>query len=272
MDRRVTEPLALASALVVWAAAPVAAQEATFRWSEAMAAGQVLEVRGIRGGVRATLAAGSTAEVTAHRSGRTDDFGDVQVHVERADDGVTLCVAYVGRMDPDDPCDWDDHHDRRERRSRRRSPDVTVDFDVRLPAGVELVAGTVQGDVTVADVRSDVSASTVNGDVSVSTSEVAWAASTVNGEVRVEMGSTAWDALHFATVSGDITLYLPEGVDTDLRFRSVSGDFRTDFEPELDRRRRRFVGTRLTGRIGAGGRSLSFNTVSGDVTLYRLRG
>ncbi len=86
------------------------------------------------------------------------------------------------------------------------------------------------------------------------------------------MGSTAWDDLHFSTVSGDITLSLPADVDTEVEFESLSGDFEADFDIDIESRRRRMVGSRSRGVIGEGGRRLSFNTVSGDVTLRRARG
>lgn len=253
----------LAAGLLLVVATPGASQESDFRWSEAMPAGSVLEVRAIRGDVHATVAEGSTAIVTARKRGSAGDFDRVQVHVERDRDGVVLCVTHEGRMDPDDPCDWDGD-DR-----GGDGPRVSVDFEILVPAGIELVAGTVVGDVDVEDLRSDVSASSVSGDVSVTTSEVAHASS-VSGELYVRMGGTHWDDLHFSTVSGDIELHLPPDIGADLRFRSVSGDLRTDFDAELDYDRGRFVGSRVRGTIGGGGRRLSFNTVSGDVRIYRL--
>ena len=86
------------------------------------------------------------------------------------------------------------------------------------------------------------------------------------------MGSTDWDDLSFSTVSGDITLRLPAGTDTDVDFKSLTGDIDSDFEFELrDLARRRFMGSHVRGAIGDGGRSLSFNTVSGDVRLRSAR-
>jgi hypothetical protein len=44
----------------------------------------------------------------------------------------------------------------------------------------------------------------------------------------------------------------------------------TDFPMTIDRRHDgRFVGSEVTGTIGAGGRRLTFHTVSGDVRLLR---
>ncbi len=61
------------------------------------------------------------------------------------------------------------------------------------------------------------------------------------------------------------------GLDADVDFNSLSGDFDTDFDISVRSRRSRWIGSRVRGTIGDGGRELSFNTVSGDVQLRRAR-
>ena len=85
------------------------------------------------------------------------------------------------------------------------------------------------------------------------------------------MGSLDWDELDFTTVSGDITVTVPASLDADIDFASLSGDFRSDFEVAGERTRRQFIGSKVEGRIGDGGRTLRFNTVSGDVRLRSTR-
>jgi len=93
----------------------------------------------------------------------------------------------------------------------------------------------------------------------------------VSGSIDIEMGSSDWDDLRFSTVSGDITLSLPAGLDTEVDFVSMSGDFNADFDVTITSRRERRIGSRFSGTIGDGGRRLSFHTVSGDVRLRRAR-
>lgn len=258
----------LSAALAAVPCAGASAQELALDWSERLSPGQTLEVRGITGDIRAVLAEGETATVRATKDGRESDFDDVDVRIRRDADGVAICVVYFDRADPDDPCDW--HSDGRDHRGRRNLR-VSVDFEVAVPAGVDLVAATVSGDVDAEGLRAYVRGSSVSGDVTISTTGVA-SASTVSGRLDVEMGSTAWDDLDFSTVSGDITLYMPADLETDVSFESLSGDLRSDFDIVVERHRRRFVGQRLRGRIGEGGdRELTLHTVSGDVSLYRLR-
>ena len=192
------------------------------------------------------------------------------IEVYEGRDGIMVCALYESWNRGDEACDGrGDDEDRRD--DRQRSIDVSVDFEVRVPAGVEFVGSMVSGDVEARDMESEVTATTVSGDVFVSTTEVAWG-TTVSGSIDIEMGSSDWDDLHFSTVSGDITLFLPEDLDADIDFESLSGDFRADFDVEIERRDNRWVGSHVRGTIGDGGRSLSFNTVSGDVRLRTTRG
>ncbi len=259
--------------MAVWAAVMAMASGAgelqaqqDFSWSGTLAAGRVLEVRGISGDVRATLATGRTAEVTATKHGRESDFDLVEVRVFEESDRVVICALYD--RPGAESCEHRDGGD--DRRGRDRNLRVSVDFEVEVPAGVEFIGRTVSGDVDAVGLRSDVDASTVSGSIMVSTTGVAHG-STVSGEVEVEMGSLDWDRLEFKTVSGDITLRVPAGLDADVDFESLSGDFSTDFDMEIHRRRDRFVGSEVEGRIGSGRGRLSFRTVSGDVRLRRVR-
>jgi len=88
----------------------------------------------------------------------------------------------------------------------------------------------------------------------------------------VEMGNFEGEDMEFSTVSGDITLWLPENFGANIDFNSLSGDLSSDFDLTVrSRRNRRWVGTDVEGTIGGGGRDLSLNTVSGDVELRRMR-
>jgi hypothetical protein len=257
--------------LVFWLMAPsaVLAQADSFEWSGQIPRGETIEVKGISGDIHAVLASGSTVEVVATKRGRRADFDEVDIEVVDEGDRIVVCAVY-GSWNHDrgtcDHQDWDD--DDRDRRWGEDGIDVSVDFEVRVPAGVRFEGLTVSGDVEALGLRSVVSATTVSGHVEVSTSETAWA-TTVNGYMDIEMGSTDWEELELSTVSGDITLRLPTGIDTDVRFSSLSGDFETDFNLSSESRRGRWIGSRVRGTIGDGGRTVRLNTVSGDVEILR---
>jgi hypothetical protein len=248
-------------------AGPAVAQEQPFRWSGTLAPGRVLEVEGIMGSIVAEPSPNGTAEVVAVKSGRSSDFGEVEIRVVEEADGVTICAVYDPEDYDSDDCDlddrrdddWDDDDDTR----------VDVDFTVRVPAGVELIATVVTGDVDARGLAGNVTAHSVSGDVAVSTTGVV-EAGTVSGRLDLAMGSLDWTRLSYNTVSGNITLRLPAGLEADVEFESLSGDLDTDFDLRVEQRRdRRWAGSRVRGTIGTGGRQLSFHTVSGNVRLLR---
>lgn len=249
-----------------------AAQDASFEWGESMAAGERLRVQGIVGEIRAEYTEGRRAEVVARKEGRSGDYDQVEIRTERRGNQVIVCAIYRPERVRGEGCSVDhDGDDDRGDRGHRRSIDVEVDFTVRVPAGVDFEAVLVSGDVVADDLHSDVEVSTVNGDIEVSTSGRG-VGRTVNGSIDIAMDSADWSELDFGTVSGDITLWLPDGIETDVEFQSLSGDIESDFEIATTRQRSRWIGATLEGYIGSRGRrSLSFNTVSGDVRLRRPR-
>lgn len=239
------------------------AQEETFSWSDRMASGATLEVRGISGDVRATLAEGSTAEVVARKRGDRSDFDRVEILVLEEGGEVVVCAVY-GAPRSRDSCDHDGDRDRWD----DDDLDVRVDFEVRVPTGVDFHGATVAGDVMAEGLRSDVTGRTVSGNVHLVTSESAWGA-TVSGDLDLEMGRLDPDRMRFKTVSGDITLRIPEGLDLDVEFESLSGDFRSDLDGRFQREDGRWVGNEVRGFIGSGGPRLSLQTVSGNARLVR---
>jgi len=70
------------------------AQTDDFSWKKRMSAGQTLEIKGVNGDVRAVLASGSEAEVTATKNSRRSDPDEVEIKVIEHADGVTICAVY----------------------------------------------------------------------------------------------------------------------------------------------------------------------------------
>ena len=264
---------AVVAAVLTAGPSAIAAQGEDFEWSGTIARGDVIEIKGVSGNIRATRASGSRVEVVATKHGRRRDLDDVDIEVFEDEDGVTICAMYPVR--------------RSRRRNSRRGPyecepggwhdlnirdtDVEVDFEVRVPAGVRFVGRTISGNVEAEGLDSHVEARTVSGDIYVSTSDLA-DVSTVSGSIEAEMGRADWRGdLEFATVSGDITLSFPDNLDTEVEFESLSGDMDSDFPIAIRSRSNRWIGGHIRGTIGDGGRSLSIKTVSGDLWLRRVR-
>jgi Putative adhesin len=242
---------------------PTAAQSPDFRWHGRLAAGKRVEVKGVNGDVRATFTTGPEVEVTAAKHSRRSDPDEVKIEVIEHDGGVTICAVYPTprRAREENRCGVGDSW-----HSNTEDNDVTVDFEVKIPAGVEFTGQTVNGEMSAEGLKADVKASTVNGSVRVTTTGLA-EASTVNGSVYVEMGRADWtDDLDFSTVNGGITLILPSVLNTEIRATTVNGDMSTDYPLMITGR---FGPRRMRGTIGTGGRSLSLSTVNGEIRLRK---
>ncbi len=247
------------------------AQGDTFQGSSRLAPGQILEVQGIAGEIRAVLAQGQEARVVAVKRGDRGDFPEVAVEVAEAGDRIVICAVYgswkhgQGRCSPG-------FRDQGERDRRRNTNiDVKVDYEIHLPAGVAFQGTQVAGEIRGEGLRSDLVLTTVSGAIRASTSGRA-EASSVSGDLEITMGDPGAGDMDYQTVSGDITLWLPADFNADLDFSSISGDFDSDFDLRSGTRRSRWVGMKVRGTIGEGGRDLSLNTVSGDVRLRRGQG
>ena len=226
-----------------------------FEWNGRLAAGQQLEIKGVNGAISAVPATGHSATVTADRRGLRSDPNDVRIEVIEHDAGVTICAVYPREGNA---CEPGDHG----RVSARRN-DVTVEFTVEVPTGVDFVARTVSGGVKADDLSGNVIARTVNGSITLVTNGHA-DATTVNGSIRAEIGAADWTGeAAFETVNGSVTLYVPESIDADLSVRTANGSINSDLDmTEVNSRRRR-----LEGRLGSGGRELRIKTVNGSVRL-----
>jgi DUF4097 and DUF4098 domain-containing protein YvlB len=242
-------------------AVPGAAQD--FHWTGALASGQRLEIKGVNGSIRATLASGGQAVVDARKSARHSNPDEVKIVTVPFDGGVTICAVYPTgrRARRENSCEPGDRW-----HSSTDDNDVNVDFTVRVPAGVIFNGETVNGDVDAQGLKGDAHVSTVNGSVDVSTSGLA-EASTVNGSIRAAMGRADWsDEMRFSTVNGGITITLPSDVSTEVRAETVNGDMESDFPLTVTGK---FGPRRLRGTIGRGGRELNLETVNGSIRILK---
>ncbi len=242
------------------ASADAAAQD--FRWSGTIPAGKAIEIKGINGDIVAEGASGGEVVVTAEKHGHGDDPESVRIEVVKHDDGVTICAVYPDtRRNRPNVC-----APKREGRLNSEDNDVSVDFQVRVPAGVRFIGRTVNGDVEASGLTADAQISTVNGEAAVSTQGQA-EASTVNGGIRASMGRAGWSGtVEFHTVNGSIDVTLPADLSADVRASTVNGDISTDFPLTVTGR---FGPRRISGTIGSGGRTLDLETVNGSIAIRK---
>ena len=261
---------AVVISLGVLASAPrgsLAASANEFLWEGPVAAGKTLDLRGLNGPIHAVRASGGTATVRAIRRSDDKDVDPASVRIEQYVDGNTLyfCAVYPGQQaGSPNPCrplkqkhKWGHDDD---------ADEITVDWEVKVPAGVKLAAATVNGDLELEDLASVVEATTVNGSISVGTREFA-EATTVNGTIHARMGAGKLPHdLEFKTVNGSVVLTLTDGIGAEVLAEALNGAFESDFPVTVSGRMRP---NKVRGTINGGGALLSMTTVNGSLELRR---
>lgn len=158
-----------------------------------------------------------------------------------------------------------------------------VNFTVKVPYGTNLHISTVNdGAITVENVSGTLNISNVNEGISVKNAKGTTVAHTVNGNVSVNYLSNPPEASSYLTINGDIRISYQSGFSADLTFKSMHGDFFTDFtEAKMlpatttksqDSKGREAVyklNTITTVRFGKGGKTFKFETLNGNVYIKK---
>ena len=261
ITRRVS--LSLFVAALGFAAAPrPAAAAPDWTWKEKVASGGQLEIRNVNGGISAEAASGPEVEVTVQKKPRRGNPDELKIEVVRHAKGVTICAVYP--TPPGSPA-----NECKPGGGRMNIPEgyeVTVAFEVKVPAGLRFQGRTVNGGITAGTLSGDTDLATVNGSIqSASSGQVR--AKTVNGSVTAKMGRTDWQGeLELETVNGSVRVDLPASASTEVKGATVNGSIESDFDLEV---KGRFGPKKVSGTIGAGGRVLNVKAVNGSIQLRR---
>lgn len=152
------------------------------------------------------------------------------------------------------------------------SGDVTAD---RISGNASLV--TASGDVRVQDVAGDVSVSTASGDAAIARAGGDFTAKTASGDLRigqagrsaevrtasgdVRIESIAAGRADVTSVSGDVAIAVPPGIEVFLDLSSISGRVRSELDPDA-----------RGGGDGDASLTVRCNSVSGDIRIARASG
>jgi hypothetical protein len=260
---------ALAAILLAALPATLAAQdrqsEKPWTLNDQIPAGKWLRVRNVSGEVHVRASTSDKVEIVATKSWRRGDPRLVRIESRKAPDGSILVCALWSE---DATCTESGYHSNGENHSNRNN-DVSVDFEVRLPKGVNVGAWSVNGEVSVDGATGEVEAGSVNGSVDATSSGGPVQASSVNGSVHARMGRASGDGdLDFSTVNGSVIAEFGEDIDANIELSTVNGRFQTDWPVTITGR----VDPRhLRATLGKGGRRVRLSTVNGNVEL-RKRG
>lgn len=245
-----------------------------FRWKGRLAPGKAIEIKGLNGDIDAEPAAGDEIEVLANKKARRSDPNAVSIQVVEHAGGVTICAIYP-TDDPNQHTDCvpgsrprsSDAHRNQSTIHNTQDNDVRVDFTIRVPAGVDFMGRTVNGEITAKSLLGNVKSHTVNGSISISTTGYA-EAKTVNGAISATVGNVNWAGpLEFKTLNGEISVNLPASVNTEIEADTFNGDISSDFPLASAQTVSR---KHVRGTIGSGGRELILKTFNGSINLRRV--
>jgi DUF4097 and DUF4098 domain-containing protein YvlB len=225
-------------------------------WQGDLAAGDIIEIKGINGNIFATAVAGEGARVIADIIGNGDDPSLVTIEVVEHAGGVTVCAIY-----PDVPGNSPNDCEPGDGGSIAGNIDVIVNFTIEVPAGVLFDGTTVNGNISATGLTADASAITVNGGISISSDGLVEAI-TVNGNIAAQTGViTPARPLSFLTVNGNVALVLPASVNASILATTANGIMTSDF-PLTEVATGRWEGT-----LGEGGLLLTMATVNGNLQM-----
>lgn len=249
------------------AESPALAQksEEPFHWSGDIQNAHWVYVRNLNGAVHVQAGSGSKVEVSARKQWRRGNPEDVKITVTQVGSNkgdVLVCALYRS----DDSCDEDGYHSHRHGWGNNNN-DASVEFTITLPAGVKVDASSVNGEVSVDGVASEVIANTVNGGVSARSTGGPVRAKTVNGQVAVRSGIVNLSSLDYSTVNGSITIELPAATNASLDMQTTNGSVSSDFPVTVEGT---FSAHRMHGTIGTGGPTIKLSTVNGSIHLRKL--
>ena len=239
-----------------WSKSPQSTEN-TFSESWRLEPGQTIRIRGTNGGIHAEAADGDEVEVVATKRWRDGDPSTVRVESYEDEDGVTVCALYPG-----EECEDEQHGSSGSKNGNHN--DISVEFEVRVPSGIRLVAHTVNGGIEVETLDGPVEATTVNGSVEVRTHGLCQA-TTVNGSIHAALGASSWDdEIAFTTVNGAISVQFPHRVNARISASTMNGSIASDFPVKVEHVSKK----KLYGTLGhGGGGALMLHTVNGNIEL-----
>ena len=242
-----------------------------------------LALYNINGSVAVQGYAGNKVLVEATKTISADDAKTLETGKTEAQLGFTqrgdsvvvyLTGPYDSRPHNNDRCGWN-----------RKKNNYRYDFDfvVKVPYQLNVRVSTINhGDVKVRDVTGPLHVFNVNGPIVLANVQGSTEARTVNGNVDASYAANPPGASSYHTINGQIRVKYPASFAADMHFKSMHGDFYTDFPDaemlpvQVTKNREGHGGgtvyqlTKDTAvRIGKGGPDLRFETLNGDVTVTK---
>ena len=139
-----------------------------------------------------------------------------------------------------------------------------VDYEVRLPAWVNVTLRSTNGDVGVEGISGFLRVSTTNGEVTASALEQGADVQTTNGGVRLDFAKLGDAGVECSTTNGQITVSLPRDAKARVSASVSNGDISTS---GLDLATSEKSGRKLEGTVGGGGPMVRLKTTNGGIDV-----
>lgn len=158
-------------------------------------------------------------------------------------------------------------------------PKLTI--DIYVPKNVTIYLSTIQGEIEATNLESEIYVNNVNGNINLKDVYHVHEAKTVNGDIDISFAQIPSIDAVFTTINGYIEIKMDKNANFDASFKSMMGEMYTDFEDTKVQANtiKRIsesnkiscsVGEYTVVQIGAGGTSLTMETINGNAYLKTL--
>jgi hypothetical protein len=235
------------------------------RFTPALRSGQRLSVSNVDGDVTVTQGRGDRAEIVVTKRVRRGNGDLVKAVLEETSNGYRVCTVYLDDARDDRGCNAGNHDGHNDNRGRRESPEVSMSFAVRLPAGVLLSVNSVDGNIDARDIDAPATLRSVDGNITFD-GVAPDMLNTVDGAITARITDGEWKhGVTVRSVDGNIELTLPASLNAHVSGHTVDGEIDSDFPVTISGK---WGPQSFNGDIGRGrGESLELSTVDGKIRL-----
>jgi len=141
----------------------------------------------------------------------------------------------------------------------------SVSFEISVPQGSQLTLNTINGGISLQDLRGEVRFRARNGGVKLVNVGGDVKGETTNGGLSVELTGDRWNGtgLDVETSNGGVNLTLPSNYSAELETGTTNGGLRIDFPVTVSG----LVGRRINTTLGMGGPKIRAVTHNGGVNI-----
>ncbi len=174
---------------------------------------------------------------------------------------------------------WEDRDDDND----NRHYNVKLEYTLKVPYKVNLRVSTInKGSIEIKDVTGTLKVNNINGPITIVNAKGATDARTINGNMTINYTAAPPEPSSYSTINGKLEITYPANFAANLQFKSMKGQFFTDFDNTevlpaqvLVTQDKKADGTRYKLdkntqiRIGAGGKLFKFETLNGNIYIKK---